>query len=140
MMKKLEVEFESDINKKSLRERKYTLTHSDETGQRHLYIGAEFNEEKCNKLRDEVIGNWSNAYAEIELHIKCNLYSEYSSLTIEERYDRFKKHMPRAITAIINGDKEYIIANNLLGNNVYVYFLSDLMSGREYYNRVNDYI
>lgn len=139
MVKKLEVEFQSDINNKSLIDRKYTLTHCDTTGQRYLLIGTNFDETRYNKLRDEVVGEWVKVDDSWELQIMCTLYSEYSSLTIKERYQKFKEHMPRAITAIINGDKEYILENNLLDCNVYVYFLSDLISDREYYGKVVDY-
>jgi len=140
MIKKLEVEFRSNINTRSLIDRKYTLTHCDETGQRYLFIGTEFAEDKINKLRDEVVGQWVEKHTKCELHIMCNLYSEYSSLTIEERYEKFKHHMPRAILAILNGDRQYIIENNLLGYDVYVYFLSNLMPSKEHYGKVGDYI
>ena len=140
MIKKLEVEFKLNINNKNLTDRKYTLTHSDETGQRYLFIGDEFAEDKYDKLRDEVVGEWSKASQKCELRIMCNLYSEHSSYTMQERYEIFKKHMPRAITAIINGDREYIIENNLLDYGVCVYYLSDLMNRMEYYGKVGNYI
>lgn len=140
MIKKLEVEFNSNINNRDCTDRKYTLTHSDETGQRYLFIGEKFAEDRYNKLKDEVLGQWGKAYTEFELHITCTLYSEHSSLTIEERYEKFKQHMPRAITAIINGDKKYIIENNLLDYNVYVHFLSDIVPSKEHYGKVSDYI
>jgi len=140
MIKKLEVEFNSNINNRDCTDRKYTLTHSDETGQRYLFIGEKFAEDRYSKLKDEVLGQWGKAYTEFELHITCTLYSEHSSLTIEERYEKFKQHMPRAITAIINGDKKYIIENNLLDYNVYVYFLSDTVPSKEHYGKVSDYI
>lgn len=140
MMKMLKVEFDTNINNVSLADRKYTLTHSDETGLRYLFVGAGFRKERCNNLKDEVLGNWSEINDQRELHISCSLYSEYSSLTLEERYDKFKSHMPRAITAIIYGDLEYIITNRLLDKAVCVHFLSDYMPSHEYYGRVNDYI
>ena len=139
MIKKLEVEFQSNINIKNLLDRKYTLTHCDTTGQRYLFIGESFDETRYNRLRDEVTGQWTKVDDDWELQIMCNLYSEYSSLTIKERYKKFKIHMPRAIIAIINGDMGYISKHNLLNYNVYVYFLSDLISDKEYYGKVFDY-
>ena len=39
--------------------RKYTLTHSDETGELFLTIGKDYDYESINyKLRDEALGSW----------------------------------------------------------------------------------
>lgn len=136
MIRKLDVDFSSTIQNKEFIDRKYTLTHSDTTGQRYLFIGEQFAEDRFNNLRDEVLGEWTRN----ELHIICNLYSEYSSLTLEKRYEKFKEHMPRAITAILNGDKEYIIKKNLLDYKVLVSFLSNKLAYKEYYGKIQDYI
>lgn len=139
-MKKLEVEFESNINNRSIRDRKYTLTHSDETGQRYLFVGELYAEDRYSKLRDEVVGEWAEAHSGWVLNIMCTLYSEFSSLTIKERYEKFKQHMPRAIKAIVNGDREYLVSNDHLEHPIYVSFLSDLTPGKECYGKINDYI
>lgn len=140
MIENLEVEFKSDINNRNLRDRKYTLTHSDETGQRYLFIGDKFAEDKYSKLRDEVVGQWSKKHARCELRIMCTLNSEQSLYSEEKRYEIFKRHMPRAIIAIVNGDKEYIKDNSLLDYDVYVYYLSNTMPKMEHYGKVSDYI
>lgn len=140
MVKKLKVEFTSDINNKTLGERKYTLTHSDDTGERFLFVRSDFAEDKCHKLRDEVIAEWDTNPENQELKVMCTLYSEYSLYTEEERYKIFKRHMPRAVTAIIGGDKEYIIKNNLLNYKTYVYYLSETIPKKEYYGKVREYI
>lgn len=140
MIEKLEVEFSSDINYKGIESRKYTLTHSDETGQRFLFVRSEFAEEEYDELRDEVIADWYKKEDNKELRIMCTLYAEKSLYTEEERYKIFKRHMPRAIKAIVGGDEEYIVQNKLLDYNVYVYYLSDLIPKKEYYGKVGDYV
>lgn len=140
MIDKLEVEFSLDINHKGIENRKYTLTHSDETGQRFLFVRDQFAEEEYDELRDEVIADWYKKEDNKELRIMCILYAEKSLYTEEERYKIFKRHMPRAITAIIGGDEEYITKNNLLDYDVYAYYLSDLIPKKEYYGKVGEYI
>ena len=140
MIKKLEVEFRSEINNKKLGDRKYTLTHCDETGQRYLFIDDKFAEDKYDKLRDEVVGQWSKINGEYNLSVMCVLYSKYSSYTQEERYEIFKRHMPRAITAIVKGDEDYIVENSLLDHDIYVYYLSNIMPKLEHYGKIEDFI
>lgn len=140
MVDKLKVDFKNDINFKSPIYRRYTLTHSDTTGQRFLMIGEKYAHERYNKLRDEVIGKWSKNNREYELHLMCNLYSEFSTLTIKERYEKFKEHMPRVIIAIINGDVEYLKKNMLLDCNVYIHFIDGVRNLKEDYGKINNYV
>jgi len=140
MIENLEVEFRSDINNKRLEDRKYTLTHSDETGIRYLFIGDEFAEDQYCRLRDEVVGEWSRTSGKCQLRIMCTLYAQHSSYTEEQRYEIFKRHMPRAIIAIVGGDEEYIVEKNLLDYDVYVYYLSDTIPKMEHYGKVGEYI
>ena len=88
--------------------RKYTLTHSDETGMRFLFIGSEYAEEEFDKLRDEVIAHFyksDNAYI---LKVICPLSCAESKYSSDERFAIFKRHMPRVLKAIIGGDLAYI--------------------------------
>lgn len=140
MVEKLKVDFKNDINFKSPIYRRYTLTHSDTTGQRFLFVGEKYAQERYNKLRDEVIGQWSKNKRKYELHLMCNLYSEHSDLTIKERYEKFKEHMPRVITAIVNGDMEYLKKNMLLNCNIYVHFIDESKNSKEDYGIVHNYI
>ena len=41
-----------------LHPRRYTLTHSDQTGELFLVIGSEFAYEQLTTKRDEVVGEW----------------------------------------------------------------------------------
>lgn len=140
LIRKLEVEFEEQINTMSIEQRKYTLTHSDETGQRYLFVGRQFADSRCNRLKDEVLAQWVEKSGRFELHIRCNLYCEQSLLSIEQRYVKFKEHMPRAIAAIVNGDMSFIIQNGYLEANIYVHFLSAITCQKEFYGKIEDYI
>ena len=56
---KLFVEYKDkvDIDTKN-KDRKYTLTHSDETADLFLTIGKKYDYEKTNETRDEVLAEW----------------------------------------------------------------------------------
>lgn len=87
--------------------RKYTLTHSDYTGELFLTIGTEFAWDKVNpNMKDEVIGEWkSNGNC---LHYNIFLYidgGEYDIQTATRRNEVFRRELPHALTAIRYGDR-----------------------------------
>ena len=45
-------------NLNQIQPRRYTLTHSDETGELFLVIGSDFAYEKFTTMRDEVAAEW----------------------------------------------------------------------------------
>ncbi len=139
MLTKLTVDYQLNAEYNNMVDRVYTLTHSDYTGQRILFIGNEIDKDRLSKYRDEVEGRWIKENCEFELQIICNLYSEHSSLTIQARYEKFKSHIARAITAIVNGDKEYILENNCAESNVNVRYISDSTKVVEHRGKVSDY-
>lgn len=140
MLTKLTIEYQQNAEYDNLVDRVYTLTHSDYTGQRILFIGNQIDKDRLSKYRDEVEGRWIRENDQFELQITCNLYSEHSMLTLEERYKKFKSHIVRAITAIINGDKEYILKNNCQESNVNVKYISDSTKVEEFRGKVKDYL
>ncbi len=107
-------------------ERKYTLTHSDETGMRFLFIGSEYAEEEYDKLRDEVVAHWDKIDNNFILKVFCTLCCAESKYTSDERLQIFKKHMPRVLKAIIGGDLDYIKMNQgLTQANNHIYYCYD---------------
>ncbi|WP_252504940.1 staygreen family protein [Sporosarcina sp. Marseille-Q4943] len=87
--------------------RRYTLTHSDDTGDLFLTIGNEFAWDKVNtKMRDEALGEWmSNGeclYFYVYLYIDQGEYSQNASA---KRNEVFRRELPLALTAIRYGDK-----------------------------------
>lgn len=88
--------------------RKYTLTHSDETGMRFLFIGSEYAEKEYDKLRDEVVAYWDEKDGSFVLKVFCPLACAESKYSSDERLQIFKRHMPRVLKAVIGGDLDYI--------------------------------
>ncbi|WMJ77090.1 MULTISPECIES: staygreen family protein [unclassified Sedimentibacter] len=140
MLTKLTVDYQLNAEYENMADRVYTLTHSDYTGQRILFIGNQIDKDRLSKCRDEVEGRWIKENCKFELQITCNLYSEHSLLTLQERYEKFKSHIVRAITAIVNGDKDYILKNNCAESNVNVRYISDSKKFVEYRGNVSDYL
>lgn len=109
-------------------ERKYTLTHSDETGMRFLFVGSEYAEEEYDELRDEVIAHWDKIDDKYFLKVLCPLSCEASKYSADERLEIFKRHMPRVLKAVIGGDLAYINSNEKLleaANHIYYCYDED---------------
>lgn len=108
--------------------RKYTLTHSDLTGELFLDIGNVYNYEAINqKMRDEVIGEWkADDQSHFTLIGKAYIDGgEFSETTAGIRFNIFQKEMGTALNGIINGDipfyENYPV---LLDAPIYVHFES----------------
>lgn len=87
--------------------RKYTLTHSDFSGELFLTIGTQFAWDKVNPaMRDEVLGEWKTKD-------NCLYYNVYISIDQGEhdlnastrRNEIFRRELPLALTAIRYGDR-----------------------------------
>ena len=140
MLTKLTVDYQVDGNYYEPSDRIYTLTHCDDTGERILFVGDRIDHDRIDILRDEVEGRWVVGEEGYDLNMVCNLYSEYSKLTLEERYEKFKSHMLRVLTAVINGDREFIEKMNLTNGKIVVDYVSKLKIIKEYEGRVGEYL
>ncbi len=123
--------------------RKYTLTHSDNTGMMFLTVANEYDYSAINQdLRDEIIGTWktyNNSYA-LFFYAYIGDLDYFDALY---RYNIFKSHMNSALQAIIYGDKELFKKYpNLLKTPVYIKFDSSIptFNNYEFYGYVKDYI
>lgn len=106
--------------------RKYTLTHSDETGMRFLFIGLEYAEEEYDELRDEVVAHWDKSDGNYSLKFFCPLSCAESKYSADERLKIFKRHMPRVLKAVIGGDSDYINSKpELLDADNFIYYCYD---------------
>lgn len=106
--------------------RKYTLTHSDETGMRFLFIGLEYAEEEYDELRDEVVAHWDKLDDNYSLKVFCPLRCAKSKYSADQRLQIFKRHMPRVLKAIIGGDLYYINSTHgLLDAANHIYYCYD---------------
>ena len=91
--------------------RKYTLTHSDITGQLFLAVGYEYNIRAINpKLRDEVIAEWVPQMGEFSLYGRVYVSGgEFDEMNAKARFLIFKKELNLAITAMVYGDKVFFM-------------------------------
>lgn len=107
--------------------RKYTLTHSDMTGELYLSIGNVYDYQALNyKMRDEVLADWITMNGEYLLY--GNVYisnGEFDKNMSRIRYMIFKKELDLALTAIIYGDRSFFTYYPwLLDTPIYVKFSS----------------
>jgi len=92
--------------------RKYTLTHSDLTGDLFLAVGPEFDFHEIHKfytklMRDEVLGEWI-IDGNIHLLIHCHVSGGFVFGPARWRNSIFKNHLPMALNAICYGDRKII--------------------------------
>ena len=141
---KLNIEFKDKISiNEPITSRKYTLTHSDETGDLFLTIGNEYDYEKTNSLRDEVLATWIEEDNEYILNaiIEIDRGKDFSHL---EKRDRiFREELPLALKTITYGDKIFLDKHKELKNSkIRIYFKSEYpkFNSVEVWGRVGDYI
>jgi hypothetical protein len=92
--------------------RKYTLTHSDTTGELFLSIGKEYDQKKLSNIytrlmRDEVLGEWHDP-EKPRLDIHCHTSGGIVVGTAGWRDSIFRHHMPVVLKAICYGDRVFI--------------------------------
>lgn len=89
--------------------RKYTMTHSDVTGELFLSIGCHYDMEKLNpKMRDEVLAEWTRVMGQYTLSGTVYVSGgEFDENMAKVRYMIFKKELPLALSAIVNGDRGF---------------------------------
>lgn len=96
-------------NKNQLIPRRYTLTHSDETGELFLIIDSQYAYEKLAEDRQEVLGEWLTSdgchyYFLANVHVDSHQDSFENS---KNRYNIFNENLPLALKAIKAGDASF---------------------------------
>ncbi|WP_409291157.1 staygreen family protein [Peribacillus sp. SCS-37] len=126
--------------------RKYTLTHSDVTGQLFLDIGLVYNYKAINPgLRDEVLAAWKGG-SDGNLYLWGSAYvdaGEFKKEISSFRYSIFKKEMKTALEGIIYGDAGlYQRYPELLSAPIYIRYQSVFpeYQGIFYYGTPQDYL
>lgn len=109
--------------------RKYTLTHSDKTGDLFLNIGTQYNLNAIDKKnKDEVLAGW--IFQEGRYLLKGRVYvtsGEFNEQLSKIRFTIFQKELSLALTAIIYGDRKfYFYHPYLLDAPIYIQFESSL--------------
>ena len=128
--------------------RRYTLTHSDTTGDLFLSIDTGYDNIALSNwytkfMRDEVLAEWQeerdNQYLMIYCHICGGICFGWASL----RNQIFRRELPLAIEAICNGDIKLINDNPILKEAkviVNFYATKREYNKTEHWGKVKDYI
>ncbi len=90
--------------------RKYTLTHSDSTGDLFLTIGADYDYEQISSrytrfMRDEVLAEWQQKNKNYELHLLMHVSGGFCFGWAGLRDRIFRHHLPLVLQVIREGDK-----------------------------------
>ena len=110
-LEKLHVTFLSGIEPESpLRPRKYTLTHSDLSGDLYITIGKEYNTEQFSGLysrfmRDEVLAEWKKKADEYSLEVYCHVSGGFVLGSAGWRYKIFREELALVLEALRYGDR-----------------------------------
>ena len=107
---RLHVTLGAEIEKDSLSlPRRYTLTHSDVTGELFLTIGRDYDWKQVSGwytrfMRDEVLGEWLQEGGDFSLQLYCHVSGGIVFGTARMRYNIFQEHMPLVLQAFHEGD------------------------------------
>jgi hypothetical protein len=110
--------------------RRYTLTHSDISGELFLTIGSQYNTKNISRLytrlmRDEVLAELAGNGESLEFRVYCHVSGGFVIGTAKWRYNIFRSELPLALAAIRYGDRFLFEKNPELDNaRVYVHFRS----------------
>lgn len=90
--------------------RRYTLTHSDRTGDLFLTIGADYDRQQISGwytrlMRDEVLAEWGEDDAGPALHVHCHVSGGLALGPPRFRFDIFQRELPLVLEAIRYGDR-----------------------------------
>lgn len=109
---KLHVVYKDSVDvDKLIMPRKYTLTHSDSTGDLFLTIGSEYDLDQISSLytrfmRDEVLAEWQKKNDHYELHIYLHVSGSFCFGWAGLRDRIFRSHLPLVLQVFRYGDKK----------------------------------
>jgi hypothetical protein len=109
---KLHVTFKTGASARSLQlPRRYTLTHSDLTGELSLTIGEAYDQKQIGGLytrlmRDEVLAEWKDSDGWPGLHVYCHVSGGIVLGSAGWRNEILHYHMPMVLEAFRYGDQE----------------------------------
>lgn len=109
---KLSVEFRQGITStEPIIPRRYTLTHSDMTGELFLDIRMTYAYDKINAIRDDVLGEWSRRDTSYFYYVYLHVDGLIPSKSVGIRDSVFRRELPLALQAIRYGDREFFSAH-----------------------------
>ena len=109
--KKLRVRYLTSASpEKLILPRRYTLTHSDSTGELFLSIGSDYDKRQISGLytklmRDEVLAELCDNEDRKLLEVYCHVSGGFVFGTAKWRYKIFQAELPLVLEAIRYGDK-----------------------------------
>ena len=115
--------------------RRYTLTHSDKTGDLYLTVAEDYDKDQISGwytriMRDEVLAEWQILEGEFSLHVFCHISGGIVFGDANTREAIFRREMPLVLEAIRNGDLKFFQKNQELDNaNIILHFQK---SGKDY--------
>ena len=112
---KLNVSYKDEIRTKTfLFPRKYTLTHSDESGELFLSIGKKYDFDQINyNVRDEVLGSWEKDDKEyLLITLEVDNGDDISNTIKRDKI--FRQEIVLALMAIVYGDNLFFENNKEL--------------------------
>ena len=90
--------------------RRYTLTHSDRTGNLFLTIGPDYDHKQISGfytrlMRDEVLAEWKEDPTGLSIHVYCHVSGGFVVGSAAWRESIFRSEMPLVLEAIRYGDR-----------------------------------
>jgi hypothetical protein len=110
--------------------RRYTLTHSDRTGELFLSIGNEYDTKQISKLynklmRDEVLAELSDYGDSPVFRVYCHISGGFVFGTAKWRYNIFQTQLPVVLEAIRYGDRTLFEHNSKFDDTaIHIHFQS----------------
>jgi len=110
--------------------RRYTLTHSDITGELFLSIGNQYDTKQISKLytrlmRDEVLAELSNDGDNLTFRVYCHVSGGFVFGTAKWRYNIFQSELSLVLEAIRYGDRTLFEQNPKLDKApIFIHFQS----------------
>ena len=110
--------------------RRYTLTHSDRTGELFLSIGSEYETKQISRLytrlmRDEVLAELLDDDDNFIFRVYCHVSGGFIFGTAKWRYNIFRSELPLVLESIRYGDRTLFEQNPQLDNTpIFIHFKS----------------
>jgi hypothetical protein len=117
---KLDVNFKAGIDLGTFDlPRRYTLTHSDSTGELYLTIGREFDKKQISGfytrfMRDEVLAELKSEGDVFSLHVYCHVSGGHIFGRSNWRESIIRRELPLVLETIRNGDGKLFDINREL--------------------------
>ena len=139
---KLHVTYLSDTTQdKLILPRRYTLTHSDRTGELFLSTGIQYNTKQVSRLytrlmRDEVLAEFLNNGEGFMFRVYCHISGGFIIGTAKWRYSILQSELPLVLEAIGYGDRTLFEQNPELENST---LHIDFQSNDKRFNKVENW-